>query len=375
MSYFSSYLITNFIFICLSAVMIILAIQKRKEHRETSIYIISIIATVFVISIFDTLIKVAQYEIKSAFLAIFFSSINYVLRPACILLFIFFSGYKKNKYMYLLFVPLAINVIIYILPLIPETRRLVFTFFENDDGTLSWMSGNTILRFTSHIVAAIYLAYLLYLCVFSIQAKHMSYALAIFLCAIVVILAVIIETFFNDDGNISLLNSSIAISVVFYYLYIITEQAKFDPLTNLFNRAMYYSDIPKMEKDITGLIQIDMNGLKYINDNYGHLEGDNGLIAIADALKKCTNRKMYVYRLGGDEFTILITNESEEKILETIKDIKAELSRTKYSAAIGFAYRISKEDNLNTLIKLADNRMYADKAQFYKNSGIERRKA
>ena len=50
-----------------------------------------------------------------------------------------------------------------------------------------------------------------------------------------------------------------------------------------------------MKKDIIGLIQIDMNGLKYINDNFGHLEGDNGLIAIADTLKRCATRKMYVY--------------------------------------------------------------------------------
>lgn len=375
MQFFNSYIITNFILLCLSAVMTLIALQKWKEHPKTSIYMLAIIGTTIIISIFDTMIKAAQYEWKSIFLTTLFSCINYVLRPSCILLFIFFSGYKKNKYMYLLFIPLAVDFLIYILPLIPATSHLVFRFLLGEDGSIYWFSGNTILRYTSHIISAIYLAYLLYQSVFSIQTKHMSYALALIICAVVVIIAVLIETFIDTTGEIHLLNTSIAISVIFYYLYIVTERTKFDPLTNLFNRAMFYSDMPKMKKDITGLIQIDMNGLKYINDNFGHLEGDNGLIAIADTLKRCATRKMYVYRLGGDEFTILATNESEEKIIETIKDIKNELARTKYSAAIGFAYRIRKDDDLNTLIKLADNRMYEDKALYYKNTGYDRRKA
>ncbi len=375
MNYFNSFIITNFILICLSVVMSIIAIQKRNEHRQTSVYILLILATTIIISIFDTLINVSQEVWKNIFLTTLFSSINYVLRPTCILLFIFFSGYKKNKYMYFLFIPLAIDILIYILPLIPATSHLVFRFVQIEDGNIYWVGSGNILRFSSHIISAIYLSYLLYQSVFSIQIKHMTYVMAILTCAIIVIIAVVIETFINENGDIHLLNTSIAVCVVFYYLYIITERTKYDPLTNLFNRAMFYLDIPNMNKDVTGLIQIDMNGLKYVNDNFGHLEGDKGLISIANALQRCATKKMYVYRLGGDEFTILATNESEERIIETIKNIKNELARTNYSAAIGFAYRISKNDDINTLIKLADARMYEDKALYYKNTGRDRRKA
>ena len=118
-----------------------------------------------------------------------------------------------------------------------------------------------------------------------------------------------------------------------------------------------------------------MNGLKYLNDNFGHLEGDKGLKTIAKAIDNNTSRKMYAYRLGGDEFIVIAINETEEKMMKFISDFKKELSATNYYCSIGYAYKNDECNDTDEMMKLSEKRMYADKAEFYKTANIERRKS
>ena len=74
-----------------------------------------------------------------------------------------------------------------------------------------------------------------------------------------------------NTQDIEILNATVAFSVVIYYLFLYIEKTQIDTLTSLFNRDTYYRDLSKMDKDITGVIQYDMNGLKFINDNYGNV--------------------------------------------------------------------------------------------------------
>ena len=330
------------------------------------------------ISIFDTLGEYIEYEVKDVIGATFFSAILYVLRPLCILCFIFLSGQKfKGVWFYILLVPLTLCIIVNIFPFIPATKTWTFYFDCSDvDGKLHWLSGDfVIFRFMPHIVSIFYLVFLLYKSIRLLQSKHIIDALGIIICASVVSVATIIETFFNPDGNIHLLATSIAVSTVFYYLFLYERNNKIDVLTGLFNRATYFDDLSKLNRDITGIIQLDMNGLKYLNDNYGHLEGDNGLKRIAKAINNNATRRMYAYRLGGDEFIVLALNESEDKIMRFISNFKEELKDTKYYCSIGYAYRNKQSDDLEELFKLSEERMYLDKAEFYKTSNIERRKS
>ena len=330
------------------------------------------------ISIFDTLGEYIEYEVKNAVGATLFSAILYVLRPLCILCFIFLSGQKfKGAWFYILLVPLILCIIVNIFPFIPATKTWTFYFDYSDvDGKLHWLSGDfPIFRFMPHIVSIFYLVFLLYKSIRLLQSKHVIDALGIIICASVVSVATVIETFFNPDGNIHLLATSIAVSTVFYYLFLYERNNKIDVLTGLFNRATYFDDLSKFSRDITGVIQLDMNGLKYLNDNYGHVEGDNGLKRIAKAINNNANRRMYAYRLGGDEFIVLALNESEDKITRFISNFKEELKDTKYHCSIGYAYRNKQSDDLEELFKLSEERMYADKAEFYKTSNVERRKS
>ena len=374
MEYLYSYFITNFFLLCIILVMTIICAQKYHEHKMMSVCIFIIMGLVFALSVIDGVKLYTQKGAQNAFWTILLTSLSYFLRPVCLFMFILLSGQRaRDKWFYILLAPLSLLLVVYVLPLIPATKDAVFTFGINEVGLLVFYPGNTPLRFAAHIVSAFYMIYLLYRNIATLQAKHFSHSLMIFICAFVVILAVVLETFYNEDGSLELLTTSIAISVVFYYLYLFTERAKYDPLTGLLNRAAYYSDLPKMDKDITGVIQIDMNGLKYLNDNFGHEEGDMALMTVSTILKKGCTRRMYVYRMGGDEFTVLVNKDDEGKIIDSIREIQSELAKTKYRCSIGYAFRKGRETDVEELIKASEKRMYEDKTEFYKCSLFERR--
>ena len=107
---------------------------------------------------------------------------------------------------------------------------------------------------------------------------------------------------------------TIAIDMLVYYVFLLQQFTTRDQLTNLLNRQCYYADLEKLKDSLTALIAIDMNGLKEINDGKGHAEGDRALKAIAECFEKAVEQKHHIYRIGGDEFTILCTGADEKKI-------------------------------------------------------------
>ena len=129
-----------------------------------------------------------------------------------------------------------------------------------------------------------------------------------------------------------------------------------------------------MDKTITGIIQFDMNGLKYINDNLGHLVGDKALATIANIITANSKKEMYAYRLGGDEFIVLVNGCNEEDIKNMIRGFNKDLSDTTYYCSVGYAYRADRSKDIDELLKEAETEMYEAKNRFYANSPFERRK-
>ena len=378
MDYFFNYLVNNFILLCIVVILGVTLIKKLNTHKKISIYLLIILFLTLTISILEALQIYVQFDLGSAIGATIIASLLYTLRPVCLLCFIFLSGQKfKGIWFYILLIPLTINIITVLFPYFPATKTLAFFYhFSEKDGNIQWEPGSIqLFRFMPHIVSILYLAFLLYKSIGLLQRKHIADAVSLIVCAAVVSLASIIETFFNESGEITLLPTSIAVCTVFYYIFLYERTNKIDVLTGLFNRATYFDDFPKIKKDITGIIQLDMNGLKYLNDNLGHLEGDNGLKRIAKAISNNISRKMYAYRLGGDEFIVLAINESEEKIMKFISDFRNELKETNYYCSIGYAYKNMETNSTEAMFKLSEERMYSDKAEFYKTANIERRKS
>ncbi len=141
-----------------------------------------------------------------------------------------------------------------------------------------------------------------------------------------------------------------------------------DILTGLMNRNAINGLLDKLDTSRPyGIIYADINGLKRTNDSLGHAAGDK-LLKDAAAVLKEKFPDDPVFRTGGDEFVIIlrdITKEVFDKKLNALKEFSR--GGSGLSFAVGGCYD-DKEHNLNTTMQTADERMYADKAEFYKNA-------
>ena len=360
----------NFILFGLALIMLVNAISNIRQDRKTNIFAIVITLVCIILAISYSL-ELHGKATNNTYLALTMSIINYSLRPTC---FYFFIRMNKNSYRgkwsFLIWIPLIVNAIVYLCAFIPGTGSLIIGFYIAEDGLLTFNGG--FLRFTSHIIASVYLIYLLYLSFFSLKLKHILRGLTLLICTSLVITAVILETIVAD---IEILNTTIMLSTFTYYLFIYMQKSQIDGLTGLFNRETYYHDLPRMEKTTTGVFHFDINGLKYINDNFGHFEGDHAIESIAHTILVNLRKNMYAYRLGGDEFLVIANNTSDKTNIEFVNRFKNQIANSKYHCSVGYAYRDNPDISLKELIKNAEKEMYKDKEQFYKNSSMDRRKA
>jgi len=149
-----------------------------------------------------------------------------------------------------------------------------------------------------------------------------------------------------------------------------------DTLTNLYNRRGFeinaysvYEDC--VEKDIPVMVMgIDIDGLKYINDTYGHQAGDNAIQIFANALIYASNGKEICARVGGDEFNVIAGNYSKEeldtfitKIFDYLKESN-ETSGNEYKVEASYGAMVIDEHIGNSLeyyINQCDKCMYEDK--------------
>ncbi len=122
-----------------------------------------------------------------------------------------------------------------------------------------------------------------------------------------------------------------------------------------------------------GVFVVDVNGLKSVNDQYGHQYGDQMLITVARALKQAARANDIVARIGGDEFYLLLAQATESicaqfsaRLAEQCKDLHiiVEGKRIPVSFSIGFAS--TDRDSLKNLLILADERMYSAKKKHYR---------
>jgi diguanylate cyclase (GGDEF)-like protein len=148
------------------------------------------------------------------------------------------------------------------------------------------------------------------------------------------------------------------------------DMAGVDGLTGVANRYRYQDLLRKLDSAGNYPLAVvigDVNGLKTINDNLGHQMGDQYLKDIAAALSECCPRGGHVARYGGDEFATLLTSTSVDAVEAYIGDVGKALSALRGdspytpSIALGYAIKHHGNENLNTLIGQADQKMYADK--------------
>ena len=140
-------------------------------------------------------------------------------------------------------------------------------------------------------------------------------------------------------------------------------------MTGLYNKGKFMSLKTSLFKaqDALAVFNMDVNNLKYMNDNFGHEAGDALINKAAESLRRIEARNVLTFRVGGDEFIAVALHLSREEALqlkETWEKGLAELNRADDGVncvvACGFAYG-EKGYDLEELLAEADQRMYEDK--------------
>lgn len=149
-----------------------------------------------------------------------------------------------------------------------------------------------------------------------------------------------------------------------------------DPLTGIYNRMGYqqmgesHFKVMQSKKKKLLISFIDLDRLKYINDNFGHEYGDRAICAVARTITKYSGADAISARTGGDEFVIVQSYETDEAAEKQLQDMRTELKREKEQQRLPFELSISvgnvvtdpeKELSFEDYVKIADEKMYREK--------------
>jgi len=144
-----------------------------------------------------------------------------------------------------------------------------------------------------------------------------------------------------------------------------------DALTGLYNQAYFEEELERYNSPRyypLSIMMVDINGLKVINDTFGHYEGDKLLQHFASLLNSISRKGDVVARLGGDEFAILLPSTTAEQVHDFHKRIKKTCEEDSIkpiylrpSIALGCITQKGEYQNTETLLKEIDKRMYQDK--------------
>lgn len=196
-----------------------------------------------------------------------------------------------------------------------------------------------------------------------------------FFCLYQILVTIICLLYFGKPHIII----AITLGFVYTYLDFLNQLITVDPLTKLNNKSQLINILTNeiknsLENNDLYLLMLDMDDFKAINDNYGHVEGDQALITVSNILKQvCYDKNCLVFRYGGDEFNIIVKTSNEEKVKLISRNIIEELdnynknSNKKYKLKISIGY-FKYNNNIKSVsdfISKADKELYNIKRKKY----------
>lgn len=190
------------------------------------------------------------------------------------------------------------------------------------------------------------------------------------------------EEIFKDLSYIDLWWQSSIVIVIIIVLCVIRiaiywqrsdKKINTDTLTGCSSRAAMQNLLERLEhekQNDIGVVYLDLNKFKYINDTYGHDVGDKILCMFTDTLVEVFGRDGYVGRMGGDEFIVVMLNKSEDEIGYLCQAVQKKLVEKseeldfEYTISTSFGFAIRRrgsEENLDDIVTKADEKMYCYK--------------
>ena len=317
------------------------------EKRITTLFTVAILSALVLI-IVDSIESYTAILAYPTTLRIWMSAIGYATRPICIMniLLIVVRNHRKQKI--LLGIPAVINAVISFSALFTD---IAFSYDANNE----FVRGP--LGLSAYVVSGIYLLLLVVVTIRYLKERNYYESLVVIAIVVTAVLSIFLEVAFLYEGFI---NSTIAVSVTFYYMFFHTQSVKRDPLTQAFNRRCFYADAKRNFSNLKAVISIDLNDLKKINDMQGHSYGDEALCTLVQKIETCMPAGCYLYRVGGDEFMVLCYRHEHVALEHAIEKFHQEMAKTPYSCAIGMAI-LDADMSFDTACSVADEKMYANK--------------
>ena len=146
-----------------------------------------------------------------------------------------------------------------------------------------------------------------------------------------------------------------------------------DMLTGLYNRNRYIERLEaykQVQDQQIGAIYIDLNGLKKVNDEQGHRAGDELIVRAAGTIAGIFAED--AYRVGGDEFVAILLDVSREEFARKTEQLRRQMQENSVDASIGGVWQASTE-NLEDLLRRADENMYREKKRYYSQADAARK--
>ena len=346
----------NFATVVLALCMLVFIHTNRIMDRKA----VSMFSTASVLVLMLVLADSVEYWTATwaepSLLRIFVSAVGYSLRPCIIYMMVAYIGRKQKISWFLLRLPMYVNVLISFSAFF---SGIAFSY----DAQNQFVRGP--LGYSPFVACAIYLILLMWVTVRAYRSGNRTEPAITLFVILVTVVATCMESMFGYDGVI---NVSGVISITFFYMYTNIQMFKRDVMTGAFNRRSLYADVKRNVNRITGIISVDLNHLKRLNDQEGHAVGDDAICSIAACIMECLGQDCFVYRMGGDEFVILGFGPGKEQFLGIMREIREKTRKTRYSCAMGLAMAGEAPD-FEELCKLADRRMYENKAQMKRDEG------
>ena len=277
-----------------------------------------------------------------------------------------------RKYLNLARLPIVIYII--------AMPFLEIQYFEGN-GTKYSMGSCTAAGFA---LVALYTVVGTVLLIFNIRKVDKSIIIGLLPCNIFVLLCMVVQL-----AVVEFLFTGAAVTLITMGLFFAIEnpaahfmkRAYLDIDTGIKNKNCYTEDMKQLNdkffiaKKNNGLficVVCDLNGLKAVNDNFGHIAGDELIRAAADVLSKNLKSAYNVYRIGGDEFVAVFIGHKKDKVEKEIDNVRTDCGKytnLKHPLSIAIGLADVSDDNFENayeVVSLADKRMYEDKIRIKK---------
>ncbi len=357
----------------LSSIFYFFSRQKREGNREDVLFLLLIVANFLLMMLelaIDLTLLGLSYRPKGLFLSII-SVVFYILNPVPGMLYVLYihqqvvgSRPRLSKLRLLLLIPFICNMLLSIMS--PWTGWL---FFISDEALYQRGNYFYLMVITNYFY---YMVGLLSLLSVRDSMQRKMYSALLFFPLPVAIAGWVQTLFFG----VEVLWLCLSLSLLVLFFNVEATQISRDYLTGVYNRRYFQHTVEqlyfrKRALNTTWALILDVNHFKSINDTYGHTKGDLALIALAQQLEYAFPHHAMVCRYGGDEFAVLLFQQTESSVKRYLEGLKQALELFNGEHHLPFSLSVSLgctcmhtngHESVEDFLHFLDLKMYQAKA-------------